>query len=119
VNGVSVETIVAVAAAAVAALCLLASALILVRVRSSSRMLETEIERGKREFDAVVAHEVAMRTDELESTLARLRADSLSELAAEERRIADERRRVAERGATRRHGSGSNSLSRSRPSSSV
>jgi hypothetical protein len=98
VNGVSVETIVAVAAAVVAALCLLGSALILVRVRSRSRMLETEIERGKREFDAVVAHEVTVRTDELESTLARLRADSLSELAAEERRIADERRReVAER----------------------
>ena len=97
-NSVSVETIVAVAAAAVAALCLLGSVLILARVRSRSRLLETEIERGKREFDAVVAHEVAVRTEELETTLARLRADSLSELAAEERRIADERRReVAER----------------------
>jgi hypothetical protein len=98
VKGVSVETIVAVAAAAVAALCLMGSALILVRVRSLSHMLETEIERGKREFDAVVAHEVSVRTEELESMLARLRADALSELAAEERRIADERRReVAER----------------------
>jgi hypothetical protein len=108
VNSVSVETIVAVAAAAVAALCLLASALILVRVRSRSHMLETEIERGKREFDAVVAHEVAVRT---ESSRRRSRACGrlALELAAEERRIADERRReVAERSATRRHGSGSN-----------
>jgi hypothetical protein len=61
-------------------------------------MLETEIERGKKEFDAIVARELAQRAEELESTLSRVRADALSELASEERRIADERRReVAER----------------------
>jgi murein hydrolase activator len=98
VNGVSVETIIAVAAAAASALCVVASVLILVRVRGRARILETEIERGKREFDAVVEHEVSLRTEELEATLARLRAEALSELAAEERRIADERRReVADR----------------------
>jgi archaellum component FlaC len=98
VSGVSVETIVAVAAAAVSALCLFASVWILMRVRARSRMLETEVERGKREFDAIVAHELSLRTEELEATLARLRADALSQLTAEERRIAEERRReVAER----------------------
>ena len=97
-NGVSVETIVAVAAAVASGLSLLASVVILRRVRARERILETEIERGKREFDAVVAHEVSVRTEQLESTLARLRAEALSELAAEERRIADERRReVGER----------------------
>jgi hypothetical protein len=98
VNSVSIETIVAVAAAAAAALSMAATVLIFLRVRAHAHLLESEIERGKSEFDAVVAREVATRSEELESTLARLRADALSELASEERRIAEERRRdVAER----------------------
>lgn len=91
-------TIVAVAAAVVAVLALIASVIVLRRVQSHQRLLESEIERGKSAFDEVVARELAQRADELEHTLARLRADSMSQLAEEERRIAEERRRdVAER----------------------
>lgn len=97
-NHVHVAEIVAVAAAGVAALCLLCSALILVRVRRTGRMLQSEVERGKTAFDEIVARELALRAEELESTLARVRADALSKLTTEERRIADDRRReVAER----------------------
>ena len=87
---------IAAALIAVAAAGLALSAL--TRVRRQSRTLEEEIERGKSEFDRVVAAEVAERSQELERTLARLRADALSGYADEERRIAEERRRdVAER----------------------
>jgi hypothetical protein len=95
---VTAATIVAVAAACVAVLALAASVIVLRKVRSHQQLLEREIERGKSAFDEVVAHELAQRAEELEHTLARLRADSLSQLAEEERRIAEERRRdVAER----------------------
>lgn len=91
-------TTVAVAAACVAVLALLASLFVLVKVRSHQRLLEREIEHGKSAFDEVIAVELAQRAEELERTLARLRADSLSLLAEEERRITEERRRdVAER----------------------
>ncbi len=90
--------IVAVAAAGFALLALVACVLVLRKVRAHEQLLEREIERGKSAFDEVVAHELAQRTEELEHTLAHLRADSLSKLAEEERRIAEERRRdVAER----------------------
>jgi len=89
---------VTVAAACVAVLALLASLFVLVKVRSHQRLLEREIEHGKSAFDEVIAVELAQRAEELERTLARLRADSLSLLAEEERRITEERRRdVAER----------------------
>src|SRR5439155_7983402 len=62
------------------------------------KMLEREIERGKSDFDRVVAQELEQRTEDLANLLARGRADALSRLAEEERRIAEERRRdVAER----------------------
>lgn len=94
----TVSTIVAVAAAAVAVLALIASLLVLRKVRRHQNVLDAEIERGKVAFDEVIAREVAARAEELERTMARLRADSLSQLAEEERRIAEERRRdVAER----------------------
>jgi hypothetical protein len=89
---VSTPEIVAVAAAAASGACAFASTLLLLRVRSRSRSLDTEISRGKAQFDAVVAQEAVQRADELRRTLARLRAEAMSELAAEERRIADERR---------------------------
>ena len=90
--------IVAVVAAVVAVLAVAACAIVLQKVRSHQRLLERETERGKAAFDEVVAHELAVRAQELEHTLARQRADSLSQLAEEERRIAEERRRdVAER----------------------
>ncbi len=97
-DGVTAAVIVAVVAAGVAVLASAASVVVLQKVRSHQRLLEREIERGKAAFDEIVAHELALRTQELEHTLARLRADSLSQLAEEERRIAEERRRdVAER----------------------
>jgi hypothetical protein len=95
---VTAATIVAVAAACVAVAALIASVFVLRKVRSHEQLLEREIERGKAAFDEVVERELAQRANELEHTLARLRADSLSQLADEERRIAEERRRdVAER----------------------
>jgi hypothetical protein len=91
-------TIVAVVAAAVALLALACAVLVLRKVRAHEHMLEREIERGKGAFDEVVAAEIAQRSEELERTMARLRADALSALAEEERRITDDRRRdVAER----------------------
>lgn len=94
----STPEIVAVAAAGASGVCTLASTLLLLRVRSRSRTLDSEIARGKAQFDVVVAQEAVQRADELRRTLARLRAEALSELTAAERRIADERREaVAQR----------------------
>ena len=100
-------TITAISAAGVAVLALIASAFILRKVRSHEQLLEREIELGKSAFDEVVAQEVQQRSEELERTIARLRADSLSLLTEEERRIAEERRRDVverERGANARLG---------------
>ncbi|MDX6540561.1 MAG: hypothetical protein QOI71_2171, partial [Gaiellales bacterium] len=103
----SAAVIAAVAAACVSLLAVLACVHVLRKVRGQQEMLEREIERGKGRFDDVVARELAQRTEELERLLARLRADSLSQLAEEERRIAEERRRditERERDATLRLG---------------
>ncbi|HUK97722.1 MAG TPA: hypothetical protein VLV46_08705 [Gaiellaceae bacterium] len=90
--------IVAVVAAVIAIAALIACFLVLARVRSQERMLERELERGREQFDAIVAKEIEERSRELELTLTRERAESLSRLAEEERRIAAERRLdVAER----------------------
>jgi hypothetical protein len=86
-------TIIAIAAACAGLLALAGSVLVLRKVRAHQQLLEREIERGKGAFDEVVAQEVQQRAVELEQTLARQRADSLSHLAEEERKIADERRR--------------------------
>jgi hypothetical protein len=85
--------------AAVAAIAALAGSMLLLRkVQGHQQLLEREIERGKSAFDEVVANEVQERSAELQLMLARLRADALSQLIVEERRIADERRRdVTER----------------------
>jgi uncharacterized protein YukE len=95
---VTAATIAAIVAAGIAVLALVASVLVLRKVRTHERLLEREIEHGKSAFDEVVARELQQRAEELERTLSRLRADSLSQLTEEERRIAEERRRdVAER----------------------
>jgi hypothetical protein len=95
---VTPAAITAVAAAAVAVAALLTSALVLRKVRAQQRQLEREVDRGKEEFDRVVAQELEQRTEELAHILSRSRADALSLLADEERRIAEERRRdVVER----------------------
>lgn len=68
------------------------------RLRTAERLLEQHLEQGRGEFDRIVATELAERGEELARQLARRRADALSELAEEERRIVAERRRdVAER----------------------
>jgi hypothetical protein len=95
---VTAAAIVAVLAALAALGALGGSVIVMRKVRSHERMLEREIERGRATFDQTVETEIEERTAELENTMARLRADSLSQLAEEERRIAEERRRdVAER----------------------
>jgi hypothetical protein len=95
---VTPATIVAVAAAAVAVLVLAGCLLALRKVKGHQRLLERELERGKASFDEVVLAEISERSNDLRTTLARERAESLTQLAAEERRIAEERRRdVVER----------------------
>src|SRR4051812_40372956 len=66
-----------------------------------SRQTRIDVDEQLAEAEArlreLVAHEVEERTAELQRTLARARADSISLLADEERRLAEERRReVAE-----------------------
>jgi hypothetical protein len=90
--------VVAVVAAVVAVAAAAATLVLLKRARARARTLEREIERGKTRFDEVVAQEAEIRAVELEQALAFARAQALSVLAAEERRITEERRRdVAER----------------------
>jgi hypothetical protein len=77
---------------------LAASAVAVRRMLSRVGAIDAQLDRAKGELDALVEHEVQTRAVELERTLARARADSISKLVAEERTIADERRReVAER----------------------
>jgi len=86
---------IAIALAVVAGLALVGLALALRALRRSlTRLasLETEIERAKGVFDEIVQREISARSDELAHTLARARADSISLLAEEERRHAEERR---------------------------
>jgi hypothetical protein len=95
---VTAATAIAVGAAVVAVGALVASIFLLRRLNTREQILEREIDRGKAEFDRVVALELEQRTEELARLLARARADTMSQIAEEERRIADERRRdVAER----------------------
>ncbi len=62
------------------------------------RRMDAELADAEAKLQDVVAREVELRTTELERLLARSRADSLSRLEEEERRIAEERRRsLAER----------------------
>jgi len=74
--------------------CLLApvGALGLRRGLARGRAIDEEIERAKAELAAVAREEVSRRSSELERTLARARADSLSAYAEEERRLAETRR---------------------------
>jgi hypothetical protein len=89
----TVAAVIAVIAALAAIAALAGSVAALRRTRAATGSLEREIERGRTRFAAIVAEEVEERSAELERQLARSRAESLSALAAEERRIAEERRR--------------------------
>src|SRR5438067_662176 len=94
----SAAAIIAVVAALVSALAAAGTLSLLRRARARTRTLEEELERGKAMFDKVVAREVEQRAAELEQTMKLARAESLSALVEEERRITEERRRdVAER----------------------
>jgi hypothetical protein len=77
--------------------CLLASlgAVGLRRGLVKSRAIDSDLERLRGELDAVIERELRQRASDLELTLARARADSLSSYADEERRLSDERRREA------------------------
>jgi hypothetical protein len=95
---VTAAAIIAVVAAAIGVVALAATVVAFRKTRSHQGMLERELARGKAEFDRVVATELAERSEQLAALLARSRADTLSLLADEERRVAEERRRdVAER----------------------
>jgi len=78
--------------------CVLAvvGALGLRRGMARSRALDREFERAKSELAAAVENEAQRRTGDLERTLARARADSLSAYAEEERRLAETRRMALE-----------------------
>ena len=56
------------------------------------RAIDEEIARAKAELAAVARDAVATRSADLERTLARARADTLSAYAEEERRLAETRR---------------------------
>lgn len=76
----------------VACLLLPVGALALRRGLARGRAIDEEIERAKAELAAVARDAVATRSADLERTLARARADSLSAYAEEERRLAETRR---------------------------
>jgi hypothetical protein len=78
-----------------AALALLLSVAALLIARRKRRDPTAE---ARRQLEALVEEQTTASADELKARLARLRADSISALAEDERRIADERRReLAER----------------------
>jgi hypothetical protein len=63
----------------------------LVRLVERARDTDRRLDDAERRFDQLVAREVDSRAAELERTLARARADSLSKLVAEERKIGEQR----------------------------
>jgi hypothetical protein len=70
-----------------------AGVLILRRALARARRIDAELAGAEARLRAVIDHEARERAAELERTLARARADSLSILLEEERRIAEARRK--------------------------
>ncbi len=70
-------------------------ALALRRGLMSERAIDEQLERVRQELDAIVERELRQRSAELEHTLARARADFVSTFADDQRRLLDERRRLA------------------------
>lgn len=68
------------------------AAVALQRLVARARRLDDHLQEAESRFDTVVSAEAQARAAELERTLARARADSLSKLVAEERKIGEERR---------------------------
>ena len=96
----------AIAATGLAACLLVTLAAIgLARMRARARAVDAEIERATGQLDEVVQRGAQARATELERTLARARADSLSAFAEEERRLAESRRQALGESEQRlRHG---------------
>lgn len=65
----------------------------LIRARNRFRSLEEEFERGKSLFAEAVAREARLQASALAEAIALARSEAMSELAVEERRIAEDRRR--------------------------
>jgi hypothetical protein len=85
----------AIAATGLVACLLVALAAIgLARMRARARGIDAEIERATGHLDEVVQRGAHARATELERTLSRARADSLSAFAEEERRLAESRRQA-------------------------
>jgi len=86
----------AIAAAGLSA-CVLAAigALALRRGLMSARAIDEQLEVVRQELDAVVERELRQRSEELERALARARADAVSTFADDQRRLSEERRRMA------------------------
>src|SRR5262245_1836650 len=75
------------------------------RGMARSRALDREFERARVQLTEAVESETRSRTGDLERTLTRARADSLSAYAEEERRLAETRRAALEESEERlRHG---------------
>lgn len=75
-----------------------AAALVAVKLRTllrSARRTDEQLSRAEARLHALVAKEAEERSAELERTLARARADSVSLLTQQERQIAEERRAAA------------------------
>jgi len=66
--------------------------LVLQRLVVRAQDVESQLDETETRLDALVARETEAHVAEIERTLARARADSLSRLVAEERRIGEERR---------------------------
>src|ERR1700722_16639948 len=84
---------IALAAAVVAVIAVAASCWILTRANRRLRTLEQEFERGRAHFADVVANEAREQGLGLAEAMTIARSEALSALAAEERRITEERRR--------------------------
>jgi len=87
--------------------CLMAvvGALALRRGMAQGRAVKRDLDRAKAELDAVIQRELSVRSADLERTLARGRADSLSAYAEDERRLAEARREALGESEQRlRHG---------------
>jgi len=69
-----------------------AGAALLARAMRRSREADADFERARAQVKAVIEEEKAASTEELQRWLARARADAVSILAEEERRLAEERR---------------------------
>ena len=73
------------------------------RLVAQARQVDRRLVEAEARFDALVSAEVEARAAELERTLSRARADSLSKLVAEERKIGETRRAAL---AEREHAAG-------------